>query len=140
METKSSTSLPILDKCPTIITSSKNIGFSGAFPPSSEQVLLNYYGYHKYLQETTNRQSSGKDAFKLVIKDIKDWWNNSGIPLKCDAMLDKMFQTLLKEFKARKKLINRHSDKEVNNRKEFLQCLKHTFWVVKPDYENHIKE
>ena len=90
METKSSTSLAILDKCPTIITSSKNVGFSGAFPPSREQVLLNYHGYHKYLQDTTKRQSSGKDAVKLVIKDIKDWWNNLGISLKIDFMLEKL--------------------------------------------------
>ena len=29
---------------------------------------------------------------------------------------------------------------EVNRRKLFLQGLKPTFWIVKPDYENLIKE
>ena len=138
MDTKSSTTLAILEKCPPIFTSPENAGFSLAYPPTSEQVLLHYHGYHKYLQNTTKRQSSVKDAISLVIKDTVEWWNNSGIKLKEYASVETMVQNLLKEFKLRKKNINRNTDAEVNRRKEFLQSLKHTFWVVKPNYENLI--
>ena len=106
MDTKSSTTLPILEKCPPIFTSEDNAGFSGAYPPTGEQVLLHYQGYHKYLQNNTKRQSSGKDVINLVIKDTIDWWKKSGIALKEYPSVEKMVKKLLKEFKLRKNNIS----------------------------------
>ena len=104
MDTKSSTTLAILEKCPPIFTSPENAGFSLAYPPTSEQVLLHYHGYHKYLQNTTKRQSSGKDAIDLVIKNTVDCWKKSGMELKEYASVENMVQNLLKEFKLIRKL------------------------------------
>ena len=103
MDTKSSTTLPILEKCHPFFSSEDNAGFSGAYPPTGEQVLLHYQGYHKYLQNITKRQSKGKDAINLVIKDIIDWWKKTGIELKDYSSVVKMVKKLLKEFKLRKK-------------------------------------
>ena len=103
MDTKGTTTLPILEKCPPIFTSTENAGFTGAYPLMGEQVLLHYQGYHKCLQNITKRQSSVKDAINLVIKDTVDWWEKSGIPLKAYSSLEEMVQNLLKEFNLRKK-------------------------------------
>ena len=50
METKSLTKLPFLLKSPPVFTTDGNQGFIGAFPPTGEDVILQYYGYHNYLQ------------------------------------------------------------------------------------------
>ena len=94
--------LPFLDKYPPTVTSSENIGFTGAYPPTSEKMLLQYHGYHRYLQNTTNRQSSAKEAINLVVKDIVDWWKKSGIPLKSVQGIYGMVQKVLYEFNLRK--------------------------------------
>ena len=140
METKASSILPLLDISPPAVTSSENIGFTGAYPPTSEKILLQYHGYHRYLQNTTNRQSSSKDAISLVIKDTVDWWEKSGIPLKSHQGIAYMVQNVLGQFNTRKKNRKRNSPAEVKTRTEFLESLKHTFWVVQPDYEERIKE
>ena len=140
MDTKRNTQLPILEKCPPIFTSTENRGFIGAYPPTGEQILLQYHGYHKYLQEITKRQSSSKDALNLVIKDIEDWWKKTGIPLKTRQRIEVMVEDIIEKFRLRKRLIQRSSPKEVERRKEFLESLKYTFWVVQPDYENKLKD
>ena len=104
MDTKGNTELPILEKCPPIFTSAENRGFTGAYPPTDEQILLQYQGYHKYLQDITKRQSSFKDALNLVIKDIEDWWKKTGIPLKTRQRIAVMVQDIIEHFKQRKKL------------------------------------
>ena len=140
METKGNTELPILEKCPPIFTSAENRGFTGAYPPTGEQILLQYQGYHKYLQDITKRQSSSKDALNLVIKDIEDWWKKTGIPLKTRQGITVMVQHIIENFKLRKRLRQRSSLEEVKRRNEFLESLKYTFWVVQPDYENKLKD
>ena len=118
MDTKRNTILPVLEKCPPIFTSAENVGFTGAYPPTGEQILLHFQGYHRYLQDVNNRQSTVKDAIKLVIKDTVDWWEKSGIPLKTYQALEKMIQNLLNEFNLRKKHVKRCSAAEEKRRKQ----------------------
>ena len=116
MDTKSNTQLPILEKCPPIFTSTENRGFIGAYPPTGEQILLQYHGYHKYLQEITKKQYPSKDALNLVIKDIEDWWKKTGIPLKTRQRIEVMVEDIIEKFRLRKKHILKSSPKEVKGR------------------------
>ena len=107
MDTKASTELYLLKKCPPIFTSSGKQGFKGSYPPTGEQILLQFHGYHKYLQQVTSRQSSTNDAMKLVIKDIIDWWNYTGIELKSFMGISYMVSKIREEFQLRKRFRQR---------------------------------
>ncbi|KAG0722926.1 hypothetical protein GWK47_043571 [Chionoecetes opilio] len=74
MNTKTKTLLWLFDKCPPIFSVPGNHGFTGPYPPTGEQVLLQYHGYHKQLQQASHLQSSALDAARLVTKDLQDWW------------------------------------------------------------------
>ena len=49
--------MSILLKRPPVFTSDGNQGFRGKVPPTGEDVILQYIGYHTYLQRISNRQS-----------------------------------------------------------------------------------
>ena len=51
-----------------------------------------------------------------------------------------MVSKIREEFQSRKRLRQRSSPAEVKRRKEFLENLRCTFWVVQPEYENKLKE
>ena len=87
MDTKAKTNLWLLDQSPPLITSSDRLKFAGAYPPTCGQVFLQFHGYHRYLQSTSKLQSSTKDAIKLVVQDVKDWWANTGIPTKTNQAM-----------------------------------------------------
>ena len=102
METKSGTKIAIIEKTPPIFTTEGNQGFRGAFPPTNEDVILQYFGYHNYLQGTTNRQSSVQDAVKLVVSDITHFWDKTGIKLKNVINIRGMVFKLVNYFGLRK--------------------------------------
>ena len=101
MDTKGNTKLFLLEKSPAIFTSAKEQEFKGSYPPTGEQILLQYTGYHKYLQEVTKRQSCVNEAINLVRKDVEGWWDNTGILLKSHQGIKKMVSNLIKDFKCR---------------------------------------
>lgn len=139
MNTKSTTQLYLLDKCPPIFNESRNYGFTGPFPPTREQILLQYYGYHRYLQESTKLQSKKLDAISLVVHDTEDWWEKPGIALKSRSVIKKQVVNIINEYKALIKNKSRKSETEERKRKEFLENLKNTFWIVQPVHENKLK-
>ena len=81
MNTRKSTKLSLFEKEPPIFTSKESQGFQGSFPPTVEDIILQFYGYHSYLQESSKRKSSIADAVKLVVVDLIAWWKRTGIPL-----------------------------------------------------------
>ena len=52
-------------------------GFNLIYPPTKEQVLLQYYSYHRSKQYETGGTSSRREAMLLVVEDIQKWWSNS---------------------------------------------------------------
>ena len=74
MNTRKSTKLSLFEKEPPIFTSKESQGFQGSFPPTVEDIILQFYGYHTYLQESSKRKSSISDAVKLVVEDLIVWW------------------------------------------------------------------
>ena len=58
MDTKSTTTLWLLEQSPPLITSEGEQKFVSAYSPTCKQVLLQFYGYHKHLQTETKMQSS----------------------------------------------------------------------------------
>ena len=73
MNTKANTILWLFDKCPPLFNAQGNHGFTCSFPPTGEQVLLQFYGYHRYLQDISKLKSSVSDAVQLVITDLQEW-------------------------------------------------------------------
>ena len=92
METKSNTKLTLIGKSPPIFTTEGSQEFTGSFPPTGEQILLQLYAYHKYLQEATGTRSSFKDASRFIIKDIEIWWEPTGITIMTWQHLQKKTQ------------------------------------------------
>ena len=87
MNTRKSTTLSLIEKDPPIIRSKGSQGFQGSFPPTTENILLQYYGYHNYLQESTEWQASIVDDVKLVVIDVQAWWKRTGIDiLSCQRL------------------------------------------------------
>ena len=140
METKSLTKLPFLLKSPPVFTTDGNQGFIGAFPPTGEDVILQYYGYHNYLQRATNRQSKNLDAILLVLGDIKSWWARTGITLLSHTCTKEKIIKVVTEYKYRKRYQDKFTDSEVKKRNELIKDLKYTFWVVSPEYEKKLKQ
>ena len=116
METKSLTKLPFLLKSPPVFTTDGNQGFIGAFPPTGEDVILQYYGYHNYLQRATNRQSKNLDAILLVLGDIKSWWARTGITLLSHTCTKEKIIKVVNEYKYRKRYQEKFTDSEVKKR------------------------
>uniref|UniRef100_UPI00358FA754 uncharacterized protein n=1 Tax=Myxine glutinosa TaxID=7769 RepID=UPI00358FA754 len=139
MDTKAKTVLWLFEKCPPILNLPGNQGFTGPYPPTGELVVLQYHGYHRHLQETSHLQSSKKDAVKLVVKDLQDWWGNTGFTLKSWQAIEKMIFRDIEEFKLRKSKKSRTTDAETKKRKDFLANMRQTFWVVQPDVEKKLE-
>ena len=140
MDTKTKTNLWLLDQSPPLITSSDRLKFAGAYPPTCGQVFLQFHGYHRYLQSTSKLQSSTKDAIKLVVQDVKDWWANTGIPTKTNQAMEKMVLHHVDEYKRRKSHRNRKTKAEETNREGFISQMKQTFWAVQPSYESQLQK
>ena len=141
METKSKvTKLPFLLKTPPVFTTNGEQGFKGAFPPTGEDVILQYYGYHNYLQRATNRQSKNLDAIMLVLGDIKSWWARTGITILTHTCTKEKIIKVINEYKQRKRYQKKFTDSEVEKRNELVKDLKNTFWVVSPEYEKKLKQ
>ena len=138
MNTKAKTVLWLFDKCPPIFSLPGNQGFIGAYPPTGEQVLLQYHGYHRYLQETSQLQSGTKDAVKFVVKDLQDWWGDTGITLKSWQAIEKMMIMDIEEFKLRKSKKSRTTDAETKKRRDFLANMRQTFWIVQSAFEKRL--
>ncbi|KAG0714880.1 hypothetical protein GWK47_013250 [Chionoecetes opilio] len=138
MNTKTKTLLWLFDKCPPIFSVPGNHGFTGPYPPTGEQVLLQYHGYHKQLQQASHLQSSALDAARLVTKDLQDWWVNTGITLKSWQAIEQMILTDIEEYKLRKSKRNRTTDTETKKREEFLANTRQTFWIVQPEFEKRL--
>ena len=140
MDTKAKTNLWLLDQSPPLITSSDRLKFAGAYPPTCGQVFLQFHGYHRYLQSTSKLQSSTKDAIKLVVQNVKDWWANTGIPTKTNQAMEKMVLHHVDEYKRRKSHRNRKTKAEETNREGFISQMKQTFWAVQPSYESQLQK
>ncbi|KAG0716382.1 hypothetical protein GWK47_009833 [Chionoecetes opilio] len=132
MNTKTKTLLWLFDKCPPIFSVPGNHGFTGPYPPTGEQVLLQYHGYHKQLQQASHLQSSALDAARLVTKDLQDWWVNTGITLKSWQAIEQMILTDIEEYKLRKSKRNRTTDTETKKREEFWQTRGRHFGLFNP--------
>lgn len=138
MDTKNKTMLDLFNKCPPIITQSGNLGFAGAYPPTWEQVLLQYHGYHRYMQKASKLQSCKKDAVKLVVKDLQEWWGKTGITVKSWQATEKMILRDLEEYNVRKKKQSRTTNAETKKINYFLSQMRQTCWVVQPDFEKRL--
>ena len=77
------------------------------YPPSREQVLIQYYGYIKKIQATTTGTSSRKQAIILVVEDIKRWWDRTGIKTKSNCTIIESVNTLLDSYRLLQKSKNR---------------------------------
>ena len=108
MDTKSTTVLWLPEQSPPLIT------------PSSKQVLLQLYGYHKHFQSKTTLQSFAMEFLKLVVKDIKNWWVKIRIPTKTNQAIEKMILHDVDEYKLRKKNRNRKTKLEETKREQFF--------------------
>ena len=139
MEKKSDTKLFLVEKSPPIFTSCGKQGFTGSFPLTEEDILLQFFGYHRYLQKNSKLQSSSQDAIRLVIQDVNDWWSNSGIPLKSWQAIEQFILKIIEDFKNKLKNKNRNTEAVIKKEMSFLLKIKQTFWVVQPSYENDLQ-
>ena len=140
MNTKSKSKLWLLDQSTPLVTSSDLINFAGAYPPSRRQVLLQFYGYHKYLQTSSNLQSFTMKAIKSVVKDLRKWWARTGKPTKSNQAIEKMIKSDVNIYKLRKKNRNRKTKTEVTKRDQFLENMKQTFRAIQPGFEARLQK
>ena len=98
MNTKSSTKIYLIKKCPPLFTTAGPQGFFRAFPPTREDIILQYHGYHNYFQEVKKGIASINDETNLVIEDVINWWLKTGIPLMVKAGLKKHIVKLINQF------------------------------------------
>lgn len=140
MNTKSQTILWLFNKSPPLFNEPGNQCFTGPYPPTGQQILFQYYGYHNYLQETSKLRSSCKEAIRFVVGDLQNWWMKTGIPLKAWQSIAKMISNNVDEFIVRKKKRGRTTDAEERKRKDFLDKMDMTFWVVQPEFEKEISQ
>ena len=90
METKSKTKLWLIDKC--VPSALDQCEFNGAYPPTTEDVLLKVLAYRK---AHTGLLS---DAVSAVRKDVELWWARTGIKLICNYGIDKQIQNIFKVY------------------------------------------
>ena len=75
-------------------------GYESIYPPSCEQALLYYYGYHKVLQAASGGNSSSREAAILVAEDVRCWWRKTGIKTKTLLGILYMITKLVEEYGA----------------------------------------
>ena len=63
---------------PLVDPDNNRIIFKGNKPPTVEEVYLNFRGQHTFMQVTTKRQSSHRDAALQTVKEVKEWWQKAG--------------------------------------------------------------
>ena len=114
-------------------------GYEGIYPPSCEQALLYYYGYHKVLQAATGKISSSREAAILVAEDVQCWWRKTGIKTKTLLGILDMITKLVKDYGALSRNKSREGENEKNQRDRFLDKLQNTLWVVDKDTEKYLR-
>ena len=114
-------------------------GYEGIYPPSCEQALLYYYGYHKVLQAATGKISSSREAAILVAEDVQCWWRKTGIKTKTLLGILYMIKKLVKDYGALSRNKSREGENEKNQRDRFLDKLQNTLWVVDKDTEKYLR-
>jgi len=137
---RSSTKLWLIEESPplNLNTGTDRFGFTGKYPPTGKEVLLQFYGYHKLKQEESKGTSSKRESILLVVEDIAQWWKKSGIGLKTSDAIIYMIKQLIDRYENLKKRKGREG-KELENRKQFLDDLQETLWVVNKKVENDLR-
>ena len=140
MGTKSRRNLWLLDKAPPVYDHDGPRGFHCARPPTGEEVLLQLHGYHRLNQFKTSRQSGWAQALAFVTEDLINWWERSGIEIKCKSAIKNMILLCNKKYINLKKSQKRSSKQDIQNRNHFTKQLKKTFWIVHPAAEKSLEE
>ena len=140
MSTRSKNELRLFDKCAPIFDSAENHDFAGAYPPTLMQAILQYHGYHQFLQKNSGLQSSTAGAVNLVVQNVQKWWLKTGISTKTDPAICKMIDKKVSEYKLLKKSKYKTSKPAITRRSTFLSKLQETFWVVQPNVEKRLKD
>ena len=130
MDTKSKTALWLLGQSPPLIDCVGEPNFVNAYSPTRGQIILQYFGYHKYYQANTKLQSSTSESITLVVLDVQNWWAKTGIPTKTNRAMKKMISHDIDKYKLQKKIRNRKTKTEETKRDQFLCKMKQTFWAV----------
>ena len=138
MDTKSASKIYLIEKCPPLFTTAGPHGFFSRFPPTGEDIILQYHGYHNYFQEVKKGIVSIKDATNLVVEDVINWWLKTGIPLMVKAGLKNNSVKLINQFLYLKKKRGNNTEHFIKRQSDFLENIQHTFWVIKPSYEKFI--
>ena len=107
----------------------------GKYPPSREQVLTQFYGYHKKMQAATNGTSSKKISVSLVAEDIERWWDNTGIKIKANCTINESVNKLLASY-VRLQTNKDRGNKDQEHRDAFLNDIQDTMWVVTKETED----
>ena len=134
---RSTTKLWLIDESSplNLNTGTDRFGFTGKYPPSGKEVLLQFYGYHTVKQKESKGTSSKRESILLVVEDIAQWWKKSGIGLKTPDAIIYMIKQLNDRYESLKKRKGRQG-KELENRKKFLDDLQETLWVVNKKVED----
>ena len=134
---RSTAKLWLIDESPplNLNTGTDRFGFTGKYPPSGKEVLLQFYGYHTVKQKESKGTSSKRESILLVVEDIAQWWKKSGIGLKTPDAVIYMIKQLNDRYESLKKRKGRQG-KELENRKKFLDDLQETPWVVNTKVED----
>ena len=117
MNTRKSTKLSLFEKEPPIFTSKESQGFQGSFPPTVEDIILQFYGYHTYLQESSKHKWSISDAVKLVVEDLIVWWKRTDIRLVSPQQLQAKMIGLLNYYKLRVRYMSKTTEAELEKTK-----------------------
>ena len=128
---RASTKLWLINKSPPldIITGADRSGFNSKYPPTGEQVLLQFYGYHRKKQEASGGTSSKAESVVLVVQDIEHWWSRTGIQLKATSTINYMVNVLINRYLNLQKHKER-GGKAKHNRDKFVDELQDVLWVV----------
>ena len=119
---------------------SDRVRFVKNFPPTEEDALLQYQGYHHLNLRNSPGISSKRDALLLTVDDIKYWWKKTGIQLKGDESIIYMVQSVVDRYADLQK--NKHrvgSEVTKKKRNEFVEKLQNTLWVVDKKYEEKLR-
>ena len=89
MDTKSKATLCLLGQSTPLIDCVDKHNFVGTYPPTRGQILLQFFGYHKYHQANTKLQSSSTESIKLVEQDVQNYWAKTRVPAKTNSEMEK---------------------------------------------------
>ena len=138
METKSSTILWPLNVSPPRIQSEVNIGILGAYPPTLQDVYLNFFGYRTYLMNI-DKKTAEKKAARLVSYDLIGWWSGKRYPTKSWQAIEKMVLKDVNFYRQRKRYREKHTNAEKKKQEDLNLRMKETYWIVQPDHEKKLK-